>query len=329
MSLFEMTPGQYLDNNHVYKQINKLINFEKLTYPLEKKYSKRGRAGYPVSSAFKCLLIQYWHDLSDRQLEEHLRDSISAKYFCGFEMSDQTPDYSFFSKFRERIGTKKLAEMFNTFREGLKSAGYIKEIFTFVDSSALEVRVDNWKARDRAIADKMNTQKDDDGNPTMNNKNVEDYSSDPQARFGAKGKNKIWLGYKRHVSVDMRHGLINKTAVTPANVSDGDGVKHTCPGDGAVIGDKAYCSEKAQNTIKAKGCHPRAIHKENMKAKNKGLDSYLSRLRMPFEGVFSKLSKVARYRSVAKVQFQTFMESIVFNIKRLITIGASTIPISA
>ena len=28
-----------------------------------------------------------------------------------------------------------------------------------------------------------------------------------------------WYGYKRHVSVDMQSGLINKVAVTPANVS--------------------------------------------------------------------------------------------------------------
>ena len=28
-----------------------------------------------------------------------------------------------------------------------------------------------------------------------------------------------WYGYKRHVSFDMQSGLINKVAVTPANVS--------------------------------------------------------------------------------------------------------------
>ena len=33
------------------------------------------------------------------------------------------------------------------------------------------------------------------------------------------GNNKHWYGYKRHVSVDMQSGLINKVAVTPANVS--------------------------------------------------------------------------------------------------------------
>jgi hypothetical protein len=31
---------------------------------------------------------------------------------------------------------------------------------------------------------------------------------DQQAKFGAKGKNKFWYGFKKHVSVDIQSGLI-------------------------------------------------------------------------------------------------------------------------
>ncbi len=37
---------------------------------------------------------------------------------------------------------------------------------------------------------------------------------DQQAKFGAKGKNKFWYGFKKHVSVDIQSGLINKVALT-------------------------------------------------------------------------------------------------------------------
>jgi hypothetical protein len=37
---------------------------------------------------------------------------------------------------------------------------------------------------------------------------------DQQAKFGAKGKNKFWYGFKKHVSVDIQSGLINKIALT-------------------------------------------------------------------------------------------------------------------
>ena len=35
-------------------------------------------------------------------------------------------------------------------------------------------------------------------------------ANDKQARIGCKGKNKYWYGFKKHVSVDMQSGLINK-----------------------------------------------------------------------------------------------------------------------
>ena len=46
------------------------------------------------------------------------------------------------------------------------------------------------------------------------------FSADKQARFGCKGKQKFWFGYKGHGGVDMRSGFIEKAAVTPANVSE-------------------------------------------------------------------------------------------------------------
>lgn len=176
-----------------------------------------------------------------------------------------------------------------------------------------------------AIADKKNQERDDEDRPTMNNKNIQNYSSDPEARYGAKGKNKIWCGYKRHVSVDMSHGLVNKVAVTPANMPDSKGAKHVCPSSGMVFADKAYSEKPAQDAIKAKGCHSGAILKNNMTAKNKDKDRWLSSVRMPYEGVFSKQSNKARFRGLVKIQFQAFMQALAYNLKRLVKIQAPPI----
>jgi IS5 family transposase len=59
-----------------------------------------------------------------------------------------------------------------------------------------------------------------------------------------------------------------------------------------------------------------------MKRKNNDLDRWGSSVRAPFEGVFSKFEKRARYRGHAKVQFQFFMDAIVHNVKRLVAIHA-------
>jgi len=183
----------------------------------------------------------------------------------------------------------------------------------------------DWGARDKAIADIQNKEKDDDDKPTMNNKNIDKYSSDKEARFGCKGKNKIWLGYKRHVSVDMSNGLINKIAVTPANVSDSKGSVLTMPNGGMVFGDKAYCEKNAREAMKKRGCHSGAILKNNMKGKNRQKDKWLTVVRMPFEGTFSKMRKTCRYKGVIKTQFQAVFEALVFNVKRLTKIQSPPI----
>ena len=50
-------------------------------------------------------------DLIDRELEKFLQENNVAKYFCGFSLLEKTPDHSYFSVLRKKIGTKRLAKM--------------------------------------------------------------------------------------------------------------------------------------------------------------------------------------------------------------------------
>ena len=54
-------------------------------------------------------------------------------------------------------------------------------------------------------------------------------------------------------------------------------------------------------------------------------DAKISKIRMPYENVFSKMSKKARYIGQAKMQFQGFMQAIAHNCKKLISINAPPI----
>ena len=329
MSLIETSVEELVSSEHEYRRMLGILDFGELTRPLGKLYSELGRGGYPIEQGFRCLLLQFLEDLSDRELERFLQENLAGKYFCGFELKTRTPDFSYFSRLRSRIGTERLAGLYNRVRESLKVSGIIREVFTFVDASQLLSRVNVWEARDRALADRQNEEKDEEGNRKLNNRNVGKYSSDGEARFGCKGKEKFWFGYKRHVSVDMSAGLINQVVVTPANVPDHRGLTGVCPNGGMVFADKAYCVREAQATLSARGCHSGVILKKNMKGKDFDKDRWLSSVRMPFESVFARLSKRARYRGTVKNQFQALMQSLVFNFKRLIKIVAAPIPLIA
>ena len=68
-----------------------------------------------------------------------------------------------------------------------------------------------WKERDKAIEKKYEK---------LNNDIVTKGSYDKEDRIGCKGKKNYWYGYKKHISIDMKNGLINQVAVTAANETD-------------------------------------------------------------------------------------------------------------
>ena len=271
----------------------------------------KGADGYGVERLFRCLLLQFMEDLSDRELERYLEENLAAKWFCGFTLSEPTPDYSLFTRVRTRIGPSRLSQLFTTMRAQLKAAGLMSEVFTFVDATHLIAKATLWEERDKARQQKIEQ---------LNNEVLPKVATDTQARIGCKGKKKYWYGYKEHVSVDMQSGLINKVATTPANVPDAQGLCHICPTQGAIYGDKGYCTAPARQVAAQRGCHLAAILRNNMHGKNGDRDRWYTQLRAPYERVFAQRPKRVRYRGVAKNQFAAFLQALVFNLKRLVVL---------
>ena len=160
---------------------------------------------------FKALLIQFWEDYSDREMEKVLEENVAVKWFCGFSLLEETPDHSYFGKLRKRLYIKNIANIFNSVNQSLREKGLFGDVFKFIDASSIVTKTALWEERDKAIAS---------GEEKLNSHNVKHYAADPDARWGAKSKNNIWFGYKRHHNVDMRYGLIDKVAVTPGNAPD-------------------------------------------------------------------------------------------------------------
>ena len=147
-----------------------------------------------------------------------------------------------------------------------------------VDATHIIFKATLWKEREKAIEAKLEK---------LNNQTVPDFATDKDARFGAKSKNKFWFGYKKHVLVDIQSGLINKVAITYANVIDSKGFRNVTPKQGAVYADKGYCDKNVQRVAKANNLHLCAIKKNNMKGKNFDLDKWYCALRSRFMKGFS------------------------------------------
>lgn len=298
--------------NHRYRRFMKVWDFRKVDSLLKQVKSNNPHEGYGLTRVFRCLLLQFLEDLSDRELEVFLQENNAGKWFCGFLLNEDTPDHTVFSRARKKIGTDLLSKIFANLRDELKTQGYMNEVFTFVDASHLIAKASLWEERDEALKQKYEK---------LTNEVLPKVAHDKQARIGCKGKNKYWYGYKKHISVDMQSGMINKVAITPANVTDAQGLKHVCPSQGAIYADKGYCTNPAKHAAARKKCHLAAIKKNNMKDKNADQDRWYSKIRAPYERVFSGESKRVRYKGIAKNQFTAFMEAICFNLKRLLVLS--------
>lgn len=176
----------------------------------------------------------------------------------------------------------------------------MSEVFTFIDASHLISKANLWQERDKAIKQKYDK---------LNNEILPKIAKDKEANFGRKGGDKFWYGFKKHTSVDMQSGMINKVAITKASVIDSKGMKHVIPNfgiTGAVYGDKGYCDKNAKAATAKRNLHLAAVKKNNMKGKNKDLDKFYTKIRSPYERVFSKTSHRVRYIGIAKNQFTAF-----------------------
>ncbi len=300
-----------VSQDHPFRILFASIKLDKIARKYRHIYSNLGSKGLPIEKAFRLLVVQFLEDYSDREMERAISENLAVKWFCGYRISESTPDHSFFGIFRKRLGTQNLIDIFDEVNDKLRQDGLIGDAFSFVDASGIITKTALWEERDRALKNSEDK---------LNNSNVKKYAADKDARYGCKGKDKFFYGYKRHCAVDMRQGIITKVAATAGNVNDDKGFSHVCPKSGMVIADKGYDTQAAYETARKKGCHFRAIKKINRKDKNKEFDSWLSKVRMPYECTFSKFSKRTRYRGIAKVQFQVIAESIAYNLKRLIVI---------
>ena len=168
--------------NHRYRKFMKVWDFKKVNSLLNQTKSNNPHEGYGIARIFRCLLLQFLEDLSDRELEVFLQENSAGKWFCGF------------SRARKKIGTNLLSKLFENLRDQLKAQGYMNEVFTFVDASHLIAKASLWEERDEALKQKYEK---------LNNEVLPKVAHDKQARIGCKGKNKYWYGYKKHVSVDM------------------------------------------------------------------------------------------------------------------------------
>jgi IS5 family transposase len=265
------------------ERLTAIIDFELFRADLEQAVPRAGRSrgGRPAFDhvfMFKVLVLQASHSLSDERTEFLIKDRLSFMRFLGLGLADPVPDANTIWTFREALtraqieGKPAIEGLFARFDAALREAGFLAMSGQIIDASIVACpKQRNTDAEKQAIKDgripegwsdkpKKLAQKDRDARWTVK------WSKAKPAEDGSPRTDLAVpvFGYKNHVGIDRRHGLIRRWAVTDAARYDGallPELVHKTNTASDVWADTAYRSNANERHLANNGLRSR-IHRK-------------------------------------------------------------------
>ena len=208
------------------KQIERIVPWGEWVAMIKPHYYKgeRGNKPYELEKMLRLHVLQNLYDLSDEATSAEAIDSRAFSEFCGVDSSNQVPNGDTIGRFRNILIHNGLQEkLFAQVVDMLQQKGLLLRKGTIVDSTLIE-----------APSSTKNREK----------------QRDPDAHQVKKG-NAWHFGYKAHIGVDRKTGLVHHLEVTGANVHDVTVVSKLLTGEETeVYGDSGYLgAEKREDAI--------------------------------------------------------------------------------
>lgn len=208
------------------EQIDRIVPWDEWLGIIRPHYYKgeRGNKPFELELMLRIYMLQNLYDLSDRKVMTEVIDSRAFSEFCGVDSSNQIPDGDTIGRFRNSLTQNGLQEqLFAQVIRLLNDKGLILKKGTIVDSTIIAA--------------------------PSSTKNAEK-KRDPEAHQTKKG-NAWHFGYKAHIGVDKKTGLVHHVEVTGANVHDVTMVPKLLTGEETeVYGDSGYLgAEKREDAI--------------------------------------------------------------------------------
>jgi IS5 family transposase len=224
MTFAEVSLLKSMEHNRSLKRLEKIsqiINWTKVEEILMVHYTigikREGADAYSPLMLLKALLLQKWYRIdSDPELENQINDRISFKKFIGLSFDQHSPDHSTFSRFRGRLSKKAMTLINSVVLQQFSQKG-----LTINEGIAVDARL--IQSASHPISNKeIEKQREESNTPEGKldkDGNLLKFSRDLESDWTVKN-DKPHYGLKEHASVDVDHGFVLSTELTPASVSD-------------------------------------------------------------------------------------------------------------
>lgn len=240
--------------DNFYRQIDKFLDLRFVYKACENLYGKTGKPSIDPVVFFKLELYGYFENIiSDRALIKRVNDSLSARYFIGYDIDEKLPWHSTVSRTRSLMSQEVFEMIFNKILELCYHTGLIEGKHQSIDSTLVKANASleslERKRPKLTIHDFVNKtyeeNKEEDEDEEKQNRNQEkvielkiekskgktkkkksrsneDYESktDSDSRITSKPGKPSGLYYSTHYSADSKKKIITDAYTTYADRRD-------------------------------------------------------------------------------------------------------------
>lgn len=252
---YQVSLDAFVPEDHLLRKLNRAISLEWVREETKSRYSHTGRPSVDPVVLVKMLLIGYLYDIrSERRLVEEISLNLAYRWYCGFDLEDEVPNHSIFSKARVRFGKELFVTVFEKVLGICIEVGLIGTADIFIDSTlikanaALNSLVETDLAPDAYWRE---LEKDETPSSQRGRKPVKEEAMQVGSHFtGIVDETKI--GKRRR---DKDASYLKKRSTT-----DPDATLHFRPGIGPALSYKAHMAASTTGIITAVCVSASAAH---------------------------------------------------------------------
>ncbi|MGM0583673.1 MAG: IS5 family transposase [Pseudomonadota bacterium] len=310
--------------------------------------SKGGRPPFDPVLKFRMLVLQAMHGRSLAQTEFLAADRLSWMRFCRLGPGDAVPDANTLWDFREAlIAAGALGALFARLDRAITEAGYLPMAGQIVDATLVAAprqrNTDAEKARIKAGETAAEIWPDKPARARQKDVDARWTVKHSRARPAADGASRVDIaipafGYKSHISIDRRHGIVRRAKVTDAAAHDGARLREGLidPNNTAsdVRADSAYRSAENERFLAGLGKVSR-IHRRKPKGRpmprrtaraNAAKSAVRAHVEHPFAHQKGPMGLVIRTIGIDRAAATVALANMAYNMKRWCWLDRRSLP---
>jgi len=227
--------------DHFLKRLDKLASFDFVRDITREYYSHTGKPSIDPVVLVKMLLVGYLFDIrSERKLVEEISLNLAYRWYIGYDLDEEVPNHSVFSKARVRFGKKLFVDIFEKILVRCIELGLVSNEGMLIDSTIVKADASDgsmveinlspgqyWKRLDKpdrpkkkldggrytgeVDKNKMGKRRRDINRLSLRKKS----KTDPDATIVYKPGRGSHLSYKAHIATDT-NGIITAVSASPS-----------------------------------------------------------------------------------------------------------------